>query len=143
MLDYIGKAYGTGSLSSLKKGDIVVVKMPKLTKYTKNQHNMLTFFEKMMWKVEMEAYTDAMKQTRANIQNMYHLQWSHCHNSLRDQIRLDPICINMLNKTKPCKQANTTTLYSIVKKLYNGANVVKSPKITMLESLFNLFVHQR
>ena len=66
------------------------------------------------------------------------LWWSHCHNLLRDQIKLDPIYISMLEETEPCKQANATILYLIIKRLCNGATIVESLKRTMLESLFNL-----
>lgn len=45
LIGYIGKTYGTGTLNSLRRGEIVVVEMAKPAKYTKAEFDALTFFE--------------------------------------------------------------------------------------------------
>lgn len=138
MLDNVGKTYGPGTLASLKEGIIEAVKIAKPAQHTETAFKALAFFEQTLWKSEMDSYANELKQTRTSIKRVYHLLWSHTHDLLRDQIKLDPIYTSMTMESDLCKQNNATTLYAIMKRLCNGATVIESPKRTMLESLFNL-----
>lgn len=73
-----------------------------------------------------------------NVQNMYHLLWSHCHSFLNNKIRFDPNYQAMVSEKEVHKQSNATTLYAIISRLCNGAIVVENPKQMVLESFFNL-----